>query len=515
MDPSIGIHLFSPSFREAEQHLDDRVETLNKYLEEFYLYNIEKKWAILNFVRQDAIHHQDTRCFFELLLLAKDNFEEKKLSHLLFQVGFALKERMTIEVGLDFPRNILNAAFLKVVLTGSLGAMKPFLDSGCVTFEAMQTALFLASKLRYDHAIKVLRSGLRYTFLLDVELEDEREVANHLSHGVLTAADKKKAWQIARLEQSYELAKTILRHLGRQVLSCKGSKLKFHDHFQPYKQLAARDDDVPREWFIRYQLSSFLTHTHTTRQISVVPYTGQNPSTEGESLDPQQRERYDVFKQVHRFMMFQINPASDMSNGHVSHDLHRIKRCLVLKSFSQIQGAIYFSIDYSSMNSTIHSLEVDKTEKSKKFGQILLHSAVFVSLLYRCMKVWTDSSHSALGFYRKQGFVGEEAGEDQASTLCLDVAQQPSREYLVNRMHMTAPEYPLDALIDAAIQFDREKELEKTRIIPPQFENQTEDTLDQALEWLKLENLADACDHEAYQFGASGVEAMDMDDRWI
>lgn len=173
-----------------------------------------------------------------------------------------------------------------------------------------------------------------------------------------------------------------------------------------FERLPNSDHFVPTEKTIDEKMQQLMKSPFAAR-FEFQRYQGQ-PLGHLDPVTPQTLLRNHHFEAVHRFNMFDCNRIlPNMEAGFVikiQPDL--IDRChlIVDRNSQQILGAIFFTIDLRNRIAYFQLLEVDKRYQKQHLGKLLIHSAIYISLLYHCSRVDLVSMGYTTSFYEKCGF---------------------------------------------------------------------------------------------------------------
>ncbi len=214
------------------------------------------------------------------------------------------------------------------------------------------------------------------------------------------------------------------------------------------KQLPITGYTVPRERLIKQKLTKFLEPVHKTQNVHIRGYQGQKfESTEPPTL--LEIIRNTDYESVHKLGVFSLpHTIADMNNGHITdYTQKHIHRCLTIENATGIIGAISFVIDLHYKTCRIHLLEIKESFRKKHYGAYLLHSAIFIGLVYQCTKFHLNSTESAQGFYQKQGF-------EDLGMYVLNFADPVSKKQFIEKAAETAPGYPIEEMIEEVMQWD-------------------------------------------------------------
>ena len=173
-----------------------------------------------------------------------------------------------------------------------------------------------------------------------------------------------------------------------------------------FERLPHTDHFVPTEKTIDEKMQQLMQSPFAAR-FEFQRYQGQ-PLSHLDAVTPQSLHRNHHFEAVHRFTMFDVNRIlPNMEAGFVvkvQPDL--VDRChlIVDKQSQHILGAIFFTIDLRNRIAYFQLLEVDKRYQKQHLGKLLIHSALYISLLYHCSRVNLVSMGHTKSFYEKCGF---------------------------------------------------------------------------------------------------------------
>ncbi|MGE3317985.1 MAG: GNAT family N-acetyltransferase [Candidatus Berkiella sp.] len=217
-----------------------------------------------------------------------------------------------------------------------------------------------------------------------------------------------------------------------------------------YMRLPDFEHCVPSENYIDDRLADFLAGTRFASSVQFERYQGQQ-LTQPE-VTPENQHRDQHYHQVHRFHMFKHNPIlPNMEQGFVLNIVpDRVSRChmAVDNDTGEVLGAIYFTINLELRVAFFQLVQVDSKLKQEGLGKLLMHSAIYVCLMYHCSSISLISMKRVIGFYENMGFVkSQENPNRDRYELDLLNGTTEQHELFLRSFNSTAPHIGIQNLI--------------------------------------------------------------------
>lgn len=219
---------------------------------------------------------------------------------------------------------------------------------------------------------------------------------------------------------------------------------------KPYEHLNGSEHCVPTEAHIDKKLSELLNGNDRFKLFNIKRYQGKELTHLQDSTHENEHRDWH-YEQVHRLDLFDaMRTLPDMENGFMLEAGPRIHRCLLLEHSKNkmIVGAIYFTVDVKNRVAYFNLLQTENAFANNGLGKVLMHSAIYISLLYYCSKIMLVSTRNTIGFYEKMGF--EKRGKDTQDHYKLDFLDLSfeSEAKFLHSFASVAPLCPIDRMIE-------------------------------------------------------------------
>jgi len=220
---------------------------------------------------------------------------------------------------------------------------------------------------------------------------------------------------------------------------------------KPYEHLNGTEHYVPTEKYIDEKLAQFLKgNSRFASQLEFKRYQGKELTyLDDSTLENEHRNWH--YEQVHHFDIFDINRTlPDMEQGFFIEEGPRVHRCHLIEhtKTSTILGAIYFTVDVKNRTAYVNLIQTDNALRHNSLGKVLMHSAIYISLMYYCSQVLLVAVGNSQGFYEKMGFERRAKDTNDRYKLdFLDLSFESEAKFL-SSFASIAPQCSIESLIE-------------------------------------------------------------------